>query len=201
MVQKFVLNGEDDRLGKEAHESIVFSAKNIVSANLALSSLNIKKSDIALSGKADIYDYSSLTLGSNFNFKNAVISIDGLDKQYAGIVNDTLAGVKSFYVNADATGNLETPSIHVGTDLDKKISHALNGVFEKEAKKYTAQLKTMLDDKMKEQLKGLSGSTSGLPDINALIGSQSSTLDKMLSQSTGLGGSSSKNLLKNLLPF
>ncbi|MBU0633241.1 TIGR03545 family protein [bacterium] len=201
VVQKFVLSGKDDRLGKDAHESVVFSAKNIASANLALSSLHIKKSDIALSGKADIYNYSSLTLGSSFNFKNAVISIDGLDKQYAGIVNDTLSGVKSFYVKADATGNLETPSIHVDTDLDKKISHALNGVFEKEAKKYTAQLKVMLDEKMKEQLKGLNGSASGLPDINALIGSQSGALDKLLSQSTGLGGSSSKNIIKNLLPF
>ncbi len=200
VVQKFVLNGKDDRLGKEAHESVVFSAKNIASNDLALSSLQIKKSNIALAGKADVYDLSTLKLDNSFNFKNAVISLDGLDKKYADIVNDTLSEVKSFYVKTDATGSLETPAVHVSTDLDKKISRALNGVFAKEAKKYEAQLKTMLNDKMKDQLKGLSGSASGMPDINSLVGSQSGALDKLLSQSSGLGGGST-NMIKGLLPF
>ncbi|WP_345993006.1 TIGR03545 family protein [Sulfurimonas sp. HSL-1716] len=201
VVQKFALNGKDDRLGKEAHESVVFSAKNIASNDLALSSLSIKKSNIALEGKADIYDLSKLQLASSFNFKNAVISLEGLDKKYADIVNDTLSSVKNFHVKTDATGSLETPAVHVSTDLDKKISEALNGVFAKEAKKYEAQLKTMLNDKMKDQLKGLGGTASGLPDINSLVGSQSGALDGLLSQSSGLGKGSSGSMLKGLLPF
>ena len=201
VVQKFVLNGKDDRLGKEAHESVVFSAKNIASSDLALSSLNIKKSNIALNGTADVYDLSTLKLASSFDFKNAVISLTGLDKKYADIVNDTLSSVKSFYVKTDATGSLESPAVHVSTDLDKKISGALSGIFAKEAKKYEAQLKTMLDDKMKDQLKGLNGTASGMPDINSLVGSQSGELDGLLSQSSGLGGKSSTDSIKNLLPF
>ncbi|WP_345980045.1 TIGR03545 family protein [Sulfurimonas sp. HSL3-2] len=201
VVQKFVLNGKDDRLGKEAHESVVFSAKNIASSDLALSSLNIKKSNIALDGKADVYDLSTLQLASSFDFKNAVISLEGLDKKYADIVNDTLSEVKSFYVKTDATGSLESPAVHVSTDLDKKISGALKSIFAKEAKKYEAQLKTMLDDKMKDQLKGLNGSASGIPDINSLVGSQSGELDGLLSQTSGLGGKSSTDSIKNLLPF
>ena len=200
-VQKFLLTGKDDRLGKEAHESVVFSAKNIASDNLALSSLKIKKSNIALDGKADVYSLSTLKMDSSFTFKNAVVSLDGLDQKYASIVNDTLADVKNFYVKTDATGSLETPALHVSTDLDKKISSALNGIFAKEAKKYEAQLKTMLDDKMKDQLKGLNSSVSGLPDINSLVGSQSSSLDGLLSQSSSFGGGSPAKALKGLLPF
>jgi len=201
VVEKFILEGKDDRLGKEAHESVVFSAKKIPLKNLLLSSLTLEKSDIALKGSADVYGLSKLELKSTLDFGNAAISIGGLDEKYADIVNSTLSEVKSFYVKTDATGSLESPAVDVKTDLDKKISAALSGVFAKEAKKYEAQLQTMLNEKMQEHLKGATASVSGLPDINSVIGSQNTSLDKLLSESTSIKGGSATDSIKNLLPF
>ena len=201
VVEKFILEGKDDRLGEVAHESAVFSAKRVPLNNYALSSLTLEKSDIALQGSADIYGLSKLELKSSLDFKNTAISIDGLDEKYADIVNSTLSEVKGFYVKTDATGSLESPAVNVKSDLDKKISSALSNVFAKEAKKYEAQLQTMLEEKMQERLKGASASASGLPDVNSLIGSQSTSLDKLLSESTSLKAGSATDSIKNLLPF
>lgn len=201
IVEKFVLEGKDDRLKDEAHESVLFSAKNIPAQELSFSQINIKKSDIALKGKADVYGLSKLSLTSELNFNNTAVSMQGLDEKYAEIVNDTLSEVKGFHVKADASGSLETPSVSVTTDLDKKISGALGGMFAKEAKKYEAQLREMLDDKMQDKLKSLQTSASGLPQIDSLIGSQNSSLDSLLSESNVLGKSSPAGSIKNLLPF
>lgn len=201
VVEKFVLEGKDDRLGETAHESAVFSAKKIPLDSFALSSLRLEKSDIGLHGSADIYGLSKLELKSNLDFKDTAISIDGLDEKYADIVNSTLSDVKGFYVKTDATGSLESPALDVKTDLDKKISGALGNVFAKEAKKYEAELQTMLEEKMQDQLKGVNSSASAIPDINSLVGSQSSTLDKLLSESTSIGTGSATDSIKNLLPF
>lgn len=201
VIEKFVLEGKDDRLGEVAHESAIFSAKKIPLNNFALSSLRLEKSDIALLGSVDVYSLSKLELKSSLDFKNAAISISGLDKKYADIVNSTLSEVKNFYVKTDAAGSLESPKIDVKTDLDKKISSALSTVFAKEAKKYESQLQTMLNEKMQEQLKGVNSSASGIPDINSLVGSQSGTLDKLLSDSASLGTKPATDSIKNLLPF
>lgn len=201
VVEKFVLDGKNDRLGKEAHESVSFSAKRIPLDNLALSSLTLKKSDVALQGNADVYGLSKLELKSSLDFKNAAISISELDEKYADIVNSTLSEVKNFYVKTDATGSLDSPALDVKTDLDKKISGALSNVFAKEAKKYEAQLLTMLNEKMQDQLKDVTASASGVPDINSLVGSQSGALEKLLSESTSLGTKSATDSIKNLLPF
>lgn len=201
VVEKFMLEGKDDRLGEVAHESAVFGAKRVPLDNLVLSSVTLKKSDIALHGSADVYGLSKLDLKSSLDFKNAAVSMEGLDEKYADIVNSTLSEVKSFYVKTDATGSLESPAVDVTTDLDKKISQALSGVFSKEAKKYEAQLQSMLNEKMQEQLKGVNGSASGIPDISSLVGSQSGALEKLLSESSSIGTGSATDSIKNLLPF
>ena len=119
----------------------------------------------------------------------------------ASIISSTLSEVRDFYVKTDATGSLESPAVNIKSDLDKKISSALSNVFAKEAKKYEAELQTMLNEKMQERLKGASASASGLPDVNSLIGSQSTSLDKLLSESTSLKAGSATDSIKNLLPF
>jgi len=192
------ISGEDNRLGRGVVDRLAFSAKKLPLEVMTLSSMTLSNTALAFSGNFVINDAKAMKGRANLRFRDADIKISNLKGKTAQMVSDVFKSIHRF--NADVTlgGELESPKVSVKTDLDKKLSHALSAGLKKQAARYEKELKGLLDSQMKERLGAFKGEAANVADINTLVGGQSSALDNLGSNASGLISSGG---LKKLLKF
>ena len=192
------LSGEDNRLGEGVVDRLAFSAKKIPLEEMALSTMTLSNTALGFNGDLVINDAKAMSGKTNLRFRDADIKINNLEGKTAEMVSDVLKSINRF--NADITlgGELESPKVSVKTDLDKKLSSALSAGLKKQAARYEKELKGLLDSQMQERLGAFKGEAANIADINSLAGSQSSALDNLGSNASGLITSGG---LKKLLKF
>lgn len=194
------INGEDNRLGDRVRDRVTFSADQFKMDTLDLSSMKISNSNLAMKGNIALDDGTVLSGMSHMAFSNAAITMENLmNGKSAEAVADVLGSISTFGADVTLAGTLESPKIAVSTDLDKKLSGALTAGVKKQAAGYQRELKTLLNEQMKDQLGAIDSDAGKVADINALAGDQSKMLSDLGADAGGLlkGGGS----LKGLLPF
>jgi uncharacterized protein (TIGR03545 family)/uncharacterized protein (TIGR03546 family) len=195
------LSGEDNRLGEKVKDRLAFNAERIRNGAMAISQLQLSRSDMALKGNLELTDASALGGRADIGFSNAALAMSGLEGELAKALNDALKGVSSFSVGVGLAGSLEEPKVSVESDLDKKLSSAAKKAVQGKVAGYEKELKGLLDTRMKEQLGSLQGEAGKIPDIGALLGKQEGALNGLDKQAGGLLGSSGGGAVKGLLPF
>jgi uncharacterized protein (TIGR03545 family)/uncharacterized protein (TIGR03546 family) len=200
-VKGLKLTGEDNRLGEKVRERLAFSAERIRNDAMAISQLQLSRSDMALKGDLELTDASALGGRADIGFSNAALAMAGLEGELAKALNDALKGVSSFSVGVGLAGSLEEPKVHVESDLDKKLASAAKKAVQGKVAGYEKELKGLLDAQMKEQLGSLQGEAGKIPDIGALVGKQEGALNGLDKQAGGLLGGAGGGAVKGLLPF
>ncbi len=115
--------------------------------------------------------------------------VDGNRLQQA--LNDALADVSSFSINAEVTGPLDNYNVKITSDLDRVLKNAVGKQIKDLSDEFQDKLRAGIQNKIKGPLGEATGSMSGLDNINQEIASRlklgndvSSSLIK------GLGGKS-----------
>jgi uncharacterized protein (TIGR03545 family)/uncharacterized protein (TIGR03546 family) len=200
-VKRLKVDGEDNRLGGQVKDTLAFSAERIRNDAMAISQLQLSKSDMALKGNLELTDASALGGRATIGFGNTELAMAGLEGELANALNDALKGVRRFSVDVALAGSLEEPKVRVESDLDKQLSSAAKKALSGKVGGYEKELKGLLDARMKEQLGTLEGEAGAIPDIGALAGKQEGALSGLDKQAAGLLGSSGGGAVKGLLPF
>ncbi|WP_345976310.1 TIGR03545 family protein [Sulfurimonas sp. HSL3-7] len=198
LVKGLQLEGEDNRLGEQTVDTLRFKANAIAMERFDLNKIQIDNSRIGFDGKLILYEGRDISGSGHVVFKEAQISLEGLNGKGAQVMNDMLREIRQFGADVDVEGNWQSPSVKVASDLDKKLSAAFRKVMAKEAEKYKKELKVLLDEQLKEQLGKLNEMSGGMADTGKLLEQQNLSLGALQQQAEALlGGKSSQKLLKD----
>lgn len=113
--------------------------------------LTLKKSRVNLSGEATLANKSlKAKMNAAFNDANWTSSAQ---QGWAGRVANTLATIKQFEVNAKLSGDLQSPSVNLSSDLDKMLKQAVAG----QVNKAQMELSKKLESKLNEHIAHVAG--------------------------------------------
>ena len=197
LVSGLQIEGEENRLGEKAVDTLTFKAKSIAMDRIDLTKMTIDKSKLGFDGRLTLYGGRDIVGSGSVAFKGAEIAIEGLSGNGARIMNDLLGEIHQFGAHVDIAGSWQTPSVKVASDLDRELSGAFKKVMSKEADSYKKELKTLLDKQLKEQMSQLSEKSQGFIDTGALLEQQNLSLDAFSQKAEALiGGHGSKDLAK-----
>jgi len=147
--------------------------------------LAISLNSAQLSGNGDYSYKEKINSNSRFNLTNTDFSGQGSSK-IAKLTLETLEQVQSFNVDLGISGEPQSPSISVRSDLDSQVGKAFSTAFNKEWRIVKADTKVKLENKLKAQF--------GMDDTNmAELQSLLSGMDKDFS---GMAGSSVEDIIK-----
>ncbi|MGB5966638.1 MAG: TIGR03545 family protein [Sulfurimonadaceae bacterium] len=195
LVRGLKLEGEDNRLGEEVVDTLLFSAQAIEMKRLDLKKMKIDNSKIGFNGQMTLQGGTALVGSSKVAFRESEITLEGVSGKGAEIMNDMLKEIREFGANVAVDGNWKAPSIRVSSDIDQKLSKAFKQVMAKEITKYKKELKLLLDQQLKEQLGELGEMTSGFVDTEKLIDQESLSLDALENKAKELVSSDSNKKL------
>ena len=163
------LEGEDNRLGDEVVDTLLFSTRSLTLKQIDMNKMKISDAKIGLEGHLKLLDSSRVSSKTDIIFYEARIRLEDVGGKGAEIMNDALSQVDSFGANVDVEGDWSHPSVKVRSDIDRMLSKAFKKVMAKEIKKYQKELQQLLNEKAKEQLAKLSEKTGGMVDAGTLI--------------------------------
>ena len=198
LVNGLQLEGEDNRLGEKTVDTLRFKADAITMERFDLDRMQIDNSKVGFEGRMTLYAGHDISGAGRVVFKEAQIMLEGLKGKGAEVMNDMLKEIHQFGADVDVAGNWQSPSVKVASDLDKKLSAAFRKVMAKEAEKYKNELKVLLDEQLKEQLRKLNKMIGGMAGTGKLLEQQNLSFEG-LEQKAGalLGGKGSQEQLEN----
>ena len=199
-VKGLLLSGEDNRLGKTVEDSLSFKAAQIPTGAVAMQQLQVERSNLAFAGDLKLTGGSALAGSGRFDFSDTALALEGLTGKSAEVVGDILSGIGSFRIDATVGGTLLAPEIGASSNLDRQIAQGFSKAMSKELDAYKGELKSLLNAQTGTRLGDLQGISSGIVDVNALVGDQTKMLSDLSSRATGLSGGSGGGL-KGILPF
>ena len=173
------LEGEDNRLGDEVIDTLVFSSDSLMMKQMNMNKMQITDARIAFDGTLTLVDNSRVTSKTDVAFYDAQIHLKDVGGKGAEIFNDTLSEIHNFGANVEVSGAWTNPSVKVTSEIDTLLSQAFKKVMAKEIAKYKKELKALLNDKAKEQLAKLSEKTGGMVDAGKLIDENLLSVDGM----------------------
>lgn len=88
-------------------------------------------------------------------FVNADFNIGEVKSEWQKMLAQTLDDVKKFKVEAKISGSVDAPSVSASSDLDRVVSQAMKKRLAALQARYEAELKSALNDKVKEQVDAL----------------------------------------------
>ncbi len=201
-VKGLTLKGEDNRLGEEVIDTLVFRADALEMKMMELQKMQISDAKIGFDGQLTLVDNSTVTGTTDVLFKEAAISLDEVGGKGAQLLNDVVKEINTFKAKIDVSGVWQSPSVKVSSDIDTLISKAFKKVMAKEIAKYKRELKVLLDAQLKEQLGALNGMTGGMVDAGKLIDEQSLSLNGLENKVKELGSSGkTQDNLKKMFKF
>lgn len=171
------LEGEDNRLGSQVVDSLLFSAESLKMKHMDMKKMQISDAKIGFEGRLKLVDGSTVSGVTDVAFYEVEIRLDDVGGKGAQILNDTLAEVHAFGANVEVEGKWQQPSVKVDSEIDKLLSKAFKKVMAKEIAKYKKELELLLNEKAKEQLAKLSEKTGGVIDTGKLLDDQALSLD------------------------
>jgi len=202
LVEGLHLEGEDNRLGEQSVDSLRLRIKSLELDTIDLKKVQIEKSRIGIDAELALYDASRVAGKSRITFSGAKIGMEESGGRGAAVISDLLQEIHQFGADVKVEGAWASPSVRVESDLDEKIAAALKRVMAKEAERYKKELKLLLDQRVAEQTKQLTGMTGGLADAGSLIDRQSLSLDALGKEAGALLESEkSPDKLKKMLKF
>ncbi len=190
-----------DRMGEEAVDSATFAAARFALEGVDMGMLNVSQSDLAFDGKVRVQDASGLEGGVALAFSKAQLAAGESGGELAGAIGSLLKEVDGFRVDAAVEGTLESPQLSVSSDLDKKLSSAMQKAMKKELASYEKELKEQLEAKTEGQLSALTQQSGAIVDIGALAGEQSGMLSDLSANASGMLKPAGGSDIKNILPF
>ena len=200
LVSGLQIEGEENRLGEKAVDTLTFKAKAIAMDRFDLTRMTIDRSKLGFDGRLTLYGGSDIVGSGSVAFNGAEIVLEGLSGKGAQIMNDLLGEIHQFGAHVDIAGSWQAPSIKVASDLDRQLSGAFKKVMSKEADHYKKELQTLLDKQLKEQMGKLDEKSHGFIDAGALLEQQNLSLDTLSQKAKALlGGQGSKDLAKDYL--
>ena len=171
------LEGEDNRLGSEVVDSLLFNAESLKMKRMDMNKMQISDAKIGFEGQLKLVDGTAVSGITDIAFYEVQIRLDDVGGKGAQILNDTLAEIHAFGANVEVEGSWQQPSVKVDSEIDKLLSKAFKKVMAKEIAKYKKELELLLNEKAKEQLAKLSEKTGGIIDTGKLLDDQALSLD------------------------
>ena len=197
LVKGLQLEGEANRLGEKTVDTLRFKADAISMERFDLNKMQIDNSRVGFDGHLILNAGRDIAGSGRVVFKEAKITLEGLNGRGAQVMNDMLREIHQFGADVDVEGNWQSPSVKVSSDLDKQLSAAFRKVMAKEAEKYKKELKVLLDEQLKEQLGQLNEMSGGMADAGKLLEQQNLSLGALKQQAEALlGGKESQELVK-----
>lgn len=190
LVRGLQLEGEENRLGEKAVDTLTFKAREMALERFDLKKMTIDKSRLGFDGRLTLYGGSDIVGSGSVAFSGAEIALEGLHGRGAEIINDLLGEIHQFGAYVDVAGSWQAPSVKVASDLDRQLSSAFKKVMSKEADKYKKELQALLDGQLKEQMSMLSGKSRGFTDTAKLLDQQNLSLDALEQKAKALLGGS-----------
>lgn len=100
---------------------------------------------------------------------------------FAKELNQALAGIKSFSLNAGAKGNLKKPSVSLGSDLDSQLQSALSQRVKAKQAELEQQLQSYLDQQVAEYAGDYADELQQLIDMEGGLDARLNSLKDMAS--------------------
>ncbi|MCJ7766514.1 MAG: hypothetical protein MUP09_11310, partial [Thiovulaceae bacterium] len=179
LVRGLKLEGEDNRLGEKAVDTLTFKAEEMAMDRFDLKKMKIDKSRVGFDGRLTLYGGRDIVGSGSVAFSGAEVALEGLNGEGAKVINDLLGEIHQFGAYVDVAGSWQAPSIKVASDLDRQLSGAFKKVMAKEAEKYKKELKRLLDGQLKEQMNKLDERSHGFMDTANLLDQQNLSLDRL----------------------
>lgn len=118
--------------------------------NLGVAGSKLASALVQVQGLA-VVNNSQLQAKSDAQINQAAFSGSGRST-FAKELNGALSSISSFDINASAQGELTSPSVNLGSNLDKRLNDAFQQRLKSKQKELEEKLRQRLDDKVAEYL-------------------------------------------------
>ncbi len=156
--------------------------------------LSLESSLIDATSHINIENFTALESDLLVEFKKSTLTYAPVKSKTDKIVQDILANISEFQMDAWVAGTLTEPKISLSTDLDNKLKSGIKKQLKKEVSKYKKKLKSAVNRAFKEQLGDID--LGEFNDVEKLL---DSSLDDSSSLKESIKKSISKDALKKQL--
>jgi len=163
------LEGEDNRLGREVIDTLIYSAEAVKMKNMDMNKMQIRDARVAVEGKMKLKDGRQVNSETDVAFYDAKISLSDVGGKGAEVLNKTLSEIHDFGAVVTVNGDWESPTIKVRSEIDQLLSKAFKKVMAKEIARYQKELKLLLQKQLDDQLAKLKKETGGFVDLGEQI--------------------------------
>jgi uncharacterized protein (TIGR03545 family)/uncharacterized protein (TIGR03546 family) len=183
--KKILVSFEHNELKKDALTTINtdINAYKVKDKELA-KKLSLKSSLVDLTSHVSIENFTTLESDLLINFNKSILIYAPIKSKTDKIIQDILAKISQFKIDAWIAGTLKEPKISLSTDLDNKLKKGINKQLKQEVKKYKKKLQLAINKTFKKQLGDID--LGEFNDVQKIIDSSindSSSLKKKIKQS------------------
>jgi uncharacterized protein (TIGR03545 family)/uncharacterized protein (TIGR03546 family) len=149
--KKLVIKYEHNILNKESLGTLTSKIDSYKISSYKVGNDLIMK-DLIIDSKSLGYikGLKKIDFNMNTNIKKVIFEYKKSSSNVDKSITSILKNIHSFDVNLVLKGNINSPSININSNLDRKISTGLSTILDKEKKKFEKKLKIKLQEKLKK---------------------------------------------------
>jgi len=187
----FSLQSAVDRTQAVANDSLNAGVEGFRLKNIAFDDgIKLQEGTGQLTGALKIVDEKNIS--GDIAVSLSEISLLLPEKEGNEIFNSiarTLSSVKQFSIQVQVAGTMDAYTVDVQSDLNDILSNAVKQVAAEQIKKFEGSLKLAVNEKVKDSLKGVDGSLTGLLDMDNILSQNESSWTGLLEKAKegGLG--------------